>query len=378
MHVLIAGAGLGGLCLAQGLRGAGISCAVYERAGDLDRANYRLHLNADGGEALRRCLPEQLHRLHLRTSRPTARRQFTLALGPDLTEVARPHLGPPNGGPRPHAAADNASLRQILRTGIEDAIRFDAPVAGYRADHSLVVLELAGGRAVSGDVLVGADGIDSAVRVARLPNLTPVDTGTWVGYGRVPLPAELAARLPDAVFDGIAAIADGTGTLLTIGAWRPEQPVAAACAELAPHARIDPTADYLTITGSLAGDDPPSEPAIAEAVRDWHPVVRELVDRIDPASFFVHRGRRLPVPPPWPAGRVTLLGDAIHATPPCFGAGANIALWGAARLAEALRRAARGETDPTTAIAGYESDLRDHVFPILRIAAGLRSPTGSR
>lgn len=29
-HVLIAGGGIGGLCLAQGLRKAGVSCAVYE------------------------------------------------------------------------------------------------------------------------------------------------------------------------------------------------------------------------------------------------------------------------------------------------------------------------------------------------------------
>ena len=30
-HVLVIGGGIGGLCLAQGLRGAGVSVAVYER-----------------------------------------------------------------------------------------------------------------------------------------------------------------------------------------------------------------------------------------------------------------------------------------------------------------------------------------------------------
>jgi salicylate hydroxylase len=36
-HVLIAGGGLSGLCLAQGLVSAGVSCAVYERDTDLRR-----------------------------------------------------------------------------------------------------------------------------------------------------------------------------------------------------------------------------------------------------------------------------------------------------------------------------------------------------
>lgn len=30
-HVIVVGAGIGGLCLAQGLRRAGVSVAVYER-----------------------------------------------------------------------------------------------------------------------------------------------------------------------------------------------------------------------------------------------------------------------------------------------------------------------------------------------------------
>ena len=50
MHVVVAGGGLSGLCLAQGLTNAGISCAVYERDPDLTRrAGYRITMNGDGG-----------------------------------------------------------------------------------------------------------------------------------------------------------------------------------------------------------------------------------------------------------------------------------------------------------------------------------------
>jgi len=62
-HVVIIGGGLGGLCLAQGLKKAGISVAVYER----DRTcterlqGYRIHIDPQGSRALYECLPSHLY-----------------------------------------------------------------------------------------------------------------------------------------------------------------------------------------------------------------------------------------------------------------------------------------------------------------------------
>jgi 2-polyprenyl-6-methoxyphenol hydroxylase-like FAD-dependent oxidoreductase len=54
LHVLIIGAGTGGLCLAHGLKRAGISVAVYER--DRTRTGglqgYRVGIDPDGSRAL--------------------------------------------------------------------------------------------------------------------------------------------------------------------------------------------------------------------------------------------------------------------------------------------------------------------------------------
>ena len=56
MKVAVAGAGIGGLCLAQALLLAGTDVTVYERDETLDSRGqgYRLHL--DAGSALHACL----------------------------------------------------------------------------------------------------------------------------------------------------------------------------------------------------------------------------------------------------------------------------------------------------------------------------------
>jgi 2-polyprenyl-6-methoxyphenol hydroxylase-like FAD-dependent oxidoreductase len=94
-NVIIIGAGTGGLCLAQGLKRAGISVAVYER--DRTRADglqgYRVGIDADGKRALRANLPPRAVRHlpgHLRPA-------------PDLRQPAHPQAAVPvlgrSGGP---------------------------------------------------------------------------------------------------------------------------------------------------------------------------------------------------------------------------------------------------------------------------------------
>ena len=115
LHVLIAGGGLSGLALAQGLIKDGHTCEVFERdADDSRKIGYYLHMNADGGEALRRCLPADLFELYAETSRRTYDRRESVVLDDQLNELSsQPHLGPPNEGmsaahrcPPPDAALD--------------------------------------------------------------------------------------------------------------------------------------------------------------------------------------------------------------------------------------------------------------------------------
>ena len=134
-HVLIIGGGIGGLCLAQGLKQSGISVAVYER----DRSvhfrsqGYRIGINTDGGRALYESLPENLFSLFVATSaRPITGR---------LT-IFDPHLKERFSRPLPPAVADlsfllNATqtapytgvnrltLRELLLHGLDGIVHFD-------------------------------------------------------------------------------------------------------------------------------------------------------------------------------------------------------------------------------------------------------------
>ncbi len=383
-HVLIAGGGIGGLCLAQGLRKAGISCAVYESAPGVVRAGYRLHMNAMGGNALRQCLPGNLYELYLQTSRRTPRRELFVLLDTQGRELGtRSHIGPPNDAVRPHTAVNRRTLRQILSVGLEDVLHFGHTVAGFEADGDGVRLDFEDGSSVTGDVLVAADGIHSRIRQQLLPQVGIVDTGMRGMWSTAPLTDDLARVLPEAVFDGFTVADNMDGTIFAFGVYDPRRPIAEAVAELAPGAPIDDVAPYVMVThGNNLGAPRSAEiPDFADSspealhtlmrrkIKGGHPGLVELIDRIDPSTLAPLAVRYLEIADPWESSRVTLLGDAIHAMPPSFGAGANSALRDAAALTSALVDTAQGGDDLLDAIGAYEARMRAEVFPIMRASA---------
>jgi 2-polyprenyl-6-methoxyphenol hydroxylase-like FAD-dependent oxidoreductase len=112
----------------------------------------------------------------------------------------------------------------------------------------------------------------------------------------------------------------------------------------------------------------------AEAISGWHPDLRALVDRAEIAETFLVRINTSEPTPPWPAARVTVIGDAIHAMSPAGGSGANTALTDAALLRAALVRAARGEQPLLEAVGDYETRMREYGYAA--VAAAGQATTG--
>jgi 2-polyprenyl-6-methoxyphenol hydroxylase-like FAD-dependent oxidoreductase len=384
LHVLIAGGGLSGLALAQGLIKDGHTCQVFERDADLSRKRgYYLHMNGDGGEALRRCLPADLFELYAETSRQTPDRRESIVLDDQLAVLSsQPHLGPPNDGPRPHTGVHRRTLRQILLARLGDSFRPGRAAVSYQETGDGVRLRLDDGSTAEGDVLVGADGIRSAVRGQRLPGVRVIDAGVrGLGvYGRSPLTPEVRDSLPPLLLQGVIIAADRHGSRMLLAAFQPRRPAAQAAAELAPDVTLEPVGDYLMVSCSVApgtvippaGEWAAGTPAMLRdsmlrATGGWHPALRGIVGRVELDSIFVIPFGYLDPAPAWTPSRVTLIGDAAHAMLPTLGLGANLALRVAPQLLEQLTRASRGETDLATGIGAFEQDMRDYVYPFMRM-----------
>src|SRR5947207_1711862 len=164
LRVLIAGAGLGGLTLAHGLRQAGLEPLVFERgSADVDlTSSYRIHIDATGSRALHRCLPaDQWRRFESRSAVPPRGIAFATER---LDQLAFVPESAPHDDPAAHAhPIGRASLRQLLLEGVRESVTFDARAVRYVEPSAGVTLHFADGTSVHGDVLVGADGAASAV-----------------------------------------------------------------------------------------------------------------------------------------------------------------------------------------------------------------------
>jgi 2-polyprenyl-6-methoxyphenol hydroxylase-like FAD-dependent oxidoreductase len=348
LRVLIAGAGIGGLCLAQGLRKAGVAVDVFERdaSAKVRGQGFRFRIDANGDAALQTCLPSNLYALYRATSnRPAA--PPSAAYDHQMQVIFR--MSP--GGISQHMAVNRRTLREVLMGGLEDVIQFGHALVKVEQSCDEVTATFADGTAVSGDVLVAADGIGSVVRGQMLPKAEPVDTGMRCIYGTTPLDRELLEALPEIFLAGFVPFVGSDRRTLAMGAFRSRRPMQEAAAELAPWVRLTPVQDYLMW--------------LCVAPLESYAMSDEALRAVDCATLQRKALELFQVPirtsPPlatWPPTRVTLLGDAIHAMTPAGGIGANTALRDAELLAKLLSEADRSGTAVIDAIAQYEMEMR--------------------
>ncbi|OZM80424.1 NAD(P)/FAD-dependent oxidoreductase [Pseudonocardia sp. MH-G8] len=374
--VVIAGGGVGGLCLAHGLRRAGVPVRVLERTRCRTDwlQGYRIHIDPQGSAALSACLsPAAWASFCAAVSDETPGFAFRTETLAPLLEIAHVDGSEPDPARRHHGIS-RIALREALLTDLDDVVEHGRTVTGYTVRDGRVAVRLHDGDHVAADLLVGADGANSRVRAQLAPDAHRVDTGVVAIAGKHRLGP--GTDLPDELLRSPVSVLPRRRGFLFSAVWRGDRaaPVAPP-ADAPPGFLLDTTSDYVfwayadtaatfpehdTLVG-LPGEQ--LQALVGEQIVMWSPHLRRLVAGSEPDTVRPVRMRSAARPAPWPSGPVTLLGDAIHNMTPMAGIGANTALRDAASLTRQISRAAGADAVSLCAAVGeYEREMFEYGF----------------
>jgi 2-polyprenyl-6-methoxyphenol hydroxylase-like FAD-dependent oxidoreductase len=334
-HAEIAGAGFAGLTAACALAQRGWSVRVHERGERLRTTGAGIYIYENGLRVL-------------------------AAVGAYAAAV--------NGAPFAHTREvrddrnrvisvhrwEGSRVFSIVRQTVINALAAAAERAGAEIVTGSVAtaasadgeLALANGRKLKADLIVGADGSNSAVREA-----------VGLLWKRKFL-VDGATRLLIAK-TGQERLAADAGT--TIEYWAGTRRVLyTPCSE---------NDVYIALTMLDRDEIAKATPVRKDAWKRWFPHLEPLIDRFGEQGrydrFDLIKLRR------WSAGRVALVGDAAHAQPPNIGQGGGCAMMNALSLAVHLE----GHADVPAALAAWEKNERPTTEHAQRISYLLGLPT---
>ena len=332
-HILIAGAGIGGLVAALALMQRGFAVDIYEQAPELAEVGAGVQIAANGSRVLialglKAAMESVVCEAALKEVRlwNTGQTWKLFDLGRDSIE----RFGAPywfvHRGDMHRALLDAVDARApgVIHTGQR--------VTGYHDDGRKVTLQLAGGGHATGDALIGCDGVHSILRQQMFAATKSDFLGiiSWRGLAPIEkLPAELRRPVgTNWVGPGGHVITYPLrgGTIFNfVGFGERDDWKVESWTEKGTHAEC--AADF----------------------KRWHPLVHEIIAKVDQPYKWALVGRA-PMPA-WTRGRVTLLGDACHPMLPFLAQGANQALEDGLVLARCLD----AHADVATALQRYET-----------------------
>src|ERR1700688_3788905 len=185
LRVVIIGAGIGGLAAAIALRQRGIEVALYERSQKLEEAGAGLQIGPNGFKGVRaRGLEDELmgNPFEPLSIMSIPWDEGRLRFREPLKAVAREKYG------APYMTAHRADLHNLLRRAIGDApLTLGATCVGADTVNGGAAAHFADGTTAEADIVIGADGIRSAVRAQHFGAGQPRYTGMTAWRAIVPM-----------------------------------------------------------------------------------------------------------------------------------------------------------------------------------------------
>lgn len=182
-------------------------------------------------------------------------------------------------------------------------------ITGYQQDAEKIIVRLENGREISGDVLLGADGIQSTIRAQMGAAGTPNFTGNTAWRVLVPL-------------DALGSLAPKPTACVWMGRGRHAVTYQLYGGEVANFVGVVERSDWTRESWIERGNP-------GDALSDfsgWHPVITTLLKDAELGTLF--RWALFDRPPlaRWTDGRAALLGDAAHPMLPFLAQGAAMAV----------------------------------------------------
>jgi salicylate hydroxylase len=336
LRIGIVGAGIGGVALSRALRMRGIESHLFERTAAFGEIGAGVQMTPNSVKVLRALglgpalerdgfLPEAIVGFNWQTKhelfRTPLRGVCPRLYGDEYYQVHR------------------ADLHAMLVEGIPaDRVTFNVRCVGIEHGPATSTAIFADGTRHEADLIVGADGIHSAVRNALFGADAPRFTGHMCWRAIVPVPEY---PLPfvgpyNTMFMGPSAHV----VTYYVKAGRAVNIVAVKDSEA---------------WVKESWTEPSTADELIAAYEGWHPDLVRLLERAQPGQTFKWGLFDRDPMERWSVGRTTLLGDAAHPMLPFLSQGAAMGVEDAFVLAEALVHFAG---DVPAALAAYEAERR--------------------
>ncbi len=318
MKILIAGGGIGGLTAALALLQRGYEVEVYEQAQALTEVGAGVQVSPNGARVLYALgVGEKVTAISCETPGKEVRLWSTgQAWQPfDIVGECIERYG------FPYLTVYRPDLLGVLEAAVREAapgcIRLGRKAAGFDDLGERVRLRFTDGSSAEGDMLLGADGIHSAIRHQLWGEAKARFTGIFAWRGVIP-----TEKLPERMRRAVATNWVGPGR----------------------HVVQYPLRNFrlMNLVGVVEGqhwqeESWTSRGSHAEMHADfagWHDDIHLMIDAIETPFRWAFLARDPLME--WGRGRVTLLGDACHPTLPFLAQGAVHAIEDGYMLARAL------------------------------------------
>ena len=329
--VLIAGAGIAGLVAGLSLLQRGIEVEIFEQASELRELGAGVQLSANGTRVLI-ALGLEKEMLGI-ASEPSGKQIRLFSTGRtwklfDLGVSSRAIYGAPYW--MVHRGDFHRVLVDAFNARAPGKLHLDRRCVGFEEEGGRISLKLANGERVSGDVVVGADGVHSEIRRQIGGDAKPFFAGVAAWRGLVPM-----ERLPAAMRRDVGTNWVGPGGhVITYPVRRGE---------------------LLNFVGIFEGENWPVESWTERGTREacsgsfagWNEEIHAIIQNLEVPYKWALLGRE-PLDR-FVTGCACVIGDAAHPTLPFLAQGANMAIEDGMVLARCLE-----EFPPEEALQRYQ------------------------